>query len=70
MTAVLLWALWVYPISDGYNPYAQISAYFEKLEECQKVKTIVQETSNAYYRSQTRYQCIQAKYVVPKNANQ
>lgn len=66
MTAVLLWGLWFFTYGD-IPP--KLVSYYETLEECQRVQKIVKETADDNY-SLLKTQCIQAKYVVPKNVNQ
>lgn len=57
-TATLLWALWVSvggPVHNGSLKQVYIAAYFQSLEECQRVLKLTY--------NQTRWaQCIQAEY--------
>lgn len=66
MTAALLWGLWFFTYA---NIPPKLVSYHETLEECQRVQKIVKETADNNYGT-LRTQCIQAKYVVSKNANQ
>ena len=60
-TAALLWALWSTGSSAQGMPV--IVSYFETQDECSRIVTVLRKN---LARSWVEYQCIQAKYVLPK----